>query len=132
MQHRDPDEDGHGHGHSLSFLHGVVLTEAQQDRVFAIMHAAEPQRRELAKSVRKAHEALSALAGSGKFDDGKAAALAQSAGQAMAAMVLARARLEAQVMALLTPEQRQQATARGQHRGHPGDDDQRGMPRLQR
>lgn len=115
MQHSGPGEHGRGPGghgaHGLPFLRGVTLTEAQQDRVFAIMHAAEPQQREQMKSAHKAHEALNAMAASGQFDEGKAAALAQTAGQAMAALALMHARTEAQVMALLTPEQRQQAAS---------------------
>ncbi len=112
MQHGGPGEHGSGHGgHGLPFLRGVTLTEAQRDRVFAITHAAEPQQREQMKSAHKAHEALDAMAASGQFDEGKAAALAQTAGQAMAAMALSHARIEAQVMALLTPEQRQQAAS---------------------
>ena len=118
MQHGGPGEHGHGRGgHGLQFLRGVTLTEAQQDRVFAIMHAAEPQQREQMKSAHKAHEALHAMAASGQFDESKAAALAQTAGQAMAAMALMHARTEAQVMALLTPEQRQQAAS--EHTRHP-------------
>jgi Spy/CpxP family protein refolding chaperone len=114
---------GHGGGpdarHSLPFLRGVALTEAQQDRVFAIMHAQEPQWREQTKNVRKAHEALNAMATSGQFDDSKAAVLAQAAGQAVAAMALLHARTEAQVMAILTPEQRQQAASeRPRHPAH--------------
>ena len=120
MQHPGPGEHerGQGHGRGMPFLRGVTLTEAQKDKVFAIMHAQEPQQREQMKSVRKAHEALETMAASGQFDESKAAALAQDAGKAMAAAALLRARTEAQVMALLTPEQRQQAAAG--HSRHPG------------
>ena len=126
MQHGAHGERGGRGGHGMRFLRGLHLTEAQQDKVFAIMHAAEPQQREQMKIVRKSHEALKALAGSGQFDESKAAALAQSGGQAMAAVALLHARTEAQVMALLTPEQRQQA-ARA-HAGRPGGPDGAGGP----
>ena len=120
MQH-GPGEHGRGPGpgagHGLPFLRGVTLTEAQQDRVFAIVHAQAPQQHEQMKNVHKAREALDMMAASGQFDEGKAAALAQSAGQAVAAAALLHARVEAQVMALLTPEQRQQATSG--HQRHP-------------
>lgn len=122
MQHGGPGEHGRGPGahHGLPFLRRVTLTEAQQDRVFAIMHAQEPPRREQMKNVRKAHEALKAMAASGQFDESKAAVLAQAAGQAVAAMALLHARTEAQVMAILTPEQRQQAASeRPRHPAHP-------------
>ncbi|MES2298535.1 MAG: periplasmic heavy metal sensor [Pseudomonadota bacterium] len=107
MDHSGPG----GHGPGMPSLHGLDLSEAQQDKVFAIMHAQQPQRRELEKSAHKAHEALHALAGSGQFDEAKAAALAQAAGQAMAALALQQARMEAQIAALLTPEQRKKAEA---------------------
>jgi Spy/CpxP family protein refolding chaperone len=112
-----------GHGPAPMFLHGVVLDETQQDKVFAIVHAQEPQQREQAKASRQAHEALRALATSGQFDDARASALAQTAAKAMAAMALQQARTDAAIYALLTPEQRSQAsegaTRRAQHEGGP-------------
>lgn len=105
----------HG-GPGLPFLHGVELTEAQQDKVFAITYAAEPAMREQGKAARAAHEALRALASGNQYDDKKAGALAQTIGQVAAAAALQQARIEAQVLALLTPEQRKQlADARAQH-----------------
>lgn len=108
-------ERGH-EGHGPMFLHGVVLDEAQQDKVFAIVHAQEPQMREQAKAARHAHEALRALATSGQFDDAKAAALAKTGAGAMAAMALQQARTDAQIYALLSPEQRRRAGQHGQPR----------------
>lgn len=90
------------------FLAGVALSEAQQDRLFAIMHEAAPQRREHDKARRKAHEALRALSAADKFDEARAAAAAQALGQAIAAEELLRLRVDARVMGLLTPQQREQ------------------------
>lgn len=108
----------HRHGPAPMFLHGVVLDEAQQDKVFAIVHAQQPQLREQAKAARQAHEALRAMATSGQFDDAKASALAQAAAKAMAATALQQARTDAQIYALLTPEQRSQA-GHAPHEGGP-------------
>jgi protein CpxP len=105
-----------GHGQAPGFLRGVELDEAQQDKVFAIVHAQQPQLREQAKAARHAHEALRAMATSGQFDEARASALAQSAASAMAALALQQARTDAQVYALLTPEQRRQASEGGQRR----------------
>ena len=110
----------HGHmqqheGPGVPFLHGVELSEAQQDKVFAIMHAQAPQQHENDKAMHKAYEALRALAASDAFDDTRAAAAARAIGEATAANALLRARTDAQVMAVLTPEQRQQAA----HAPHP-------------
>jgi Spy/CpxP family protein refolding chaperone len=98
-------------------LHRLNLTEAQQDKLFAIMHAQAPQRRDQDKAVRKAHDALRDLSHADKFDDAKAGALSRDLGQAVAAQALLRARTEAQILAVLTPEQREQLR-RHPMRGH--------------
>jgi Spy/CpxP family protein refolding chaperone len=92
----------------MHFAPGVALTEVQQDRAFAIMHAQAPQRRELDKQVRAAHDALRALS-TGPFDETRASSQAQALGRAVAAQELLHARTQAQLMALLTPDQRAQA-----------------------
>ena len=99
--------DGHG-GAMPMHGRGQHLSEEQQDKLFAIMHAQEPQRRDYEKAARKAREALRELVESDKFDEAKASALAQAEGKAVAALALLRARTDAQVQALLTPEQRKQ------------------------
>ncbi|MGV7206620.1 Spy/CpxP family protein refolding chaperone [Oxalobacteraceae bacterium A2-2] len=87
-------------------LHGVELNEAQEDKVFAILHAEAPYLREQGKIAAKAREALQALARSDKFDDAKAAALAREAAQAQANIGLQHVRTEQKLLAVLTPEQR--------------------------
>ncbi|MCG2584603.1 Spy/CpxP family protein refolding chaperone [Massilia sp. TS11] len=106
---------GHGprmgeHGPGMPFLHGVKLSDEQQDKVFAIMHAAAPQVHEQEKALKNAREGMHELM-RGRFDEGKAKALAEAEGKAVAALSLARARTHAQVLALLTPEQKQQLEA---------------------
>ena len=94
-------------GPGLPFLHGIALSEVQEDRLFAIMHAQAPQLREQEKAERKALEALDAMRESGRVDDAKAAAQAKALGQAIAAQELLRVRTAAQVMALLTQQQKE-------------------------
>jgi Spy/CpxP family protein refolding chaperone len=94
-------------GALMGHLHGLHLSEAQQDKLFAIHHAAQPEQREHMKAIRKAHEALAELARADRFDDARAAALSRDLGQAIAADALLRARTEAQALAVLTPEQRE-------------------------
>lgn len=89
-------------------LRGLDLSEAQQDKLFAITHAAAPQQRDQEKAERKAHDALRALGASARFDEARASAAARDLGQAIANGVLLRVRLESQVLGLLTPEQREQ------------------------
>lgn len=99
---------GREHGGLFRRLHRLNLSEAQRDKLFNIRHAAEPEFRERMKAVRKAHVALAELARAERFDDAKAAALSRELGQAVAAQALLRARTEAQAMAVLSPEQRDQ------------------------
>ena len=113
-----PPGFGHGPGHGAGgpgapglppFLHGIDLSEAQQDKVFAATYAQAPLLREQEKIAFKAHAQLRELAGSSAYDDAKASALASTAAQAMAQISLLHARLEQQLLAVLTPEQRKQA-----------------------
>lgn len=99
---------GHGGPFGVPGLHRLQLSEAQQDKLFAVMHAAAPQRREQDKAERKAREALREMGQSGSFDETRASNLARNLGQAIAAGVVLQARTQAQVLAVLTPEQREQ------------------------
>ncbi|MBQ5947733.1 Spy/CpxP family protein refolding chaperone [Massilia sp. ST3] len=102
----EPPRHGGHSGHQR--LAGLDLSEAQQDRVFAILHDAAPQRRELDKAERKAHGALREMAGAAQFDAATAGRHAEALGQAVAGQELLRLRTDAQLMAVLTPEQRAQ------------------------
>lgn len=110
--HDGPLHEGPPHGPGgfglFGRLHRLHLSEAQQDQLFAIMHAAAPRQRTHAKAERKAQEALRALGAAPQFDEARANAAARELGQAVADGALMRARLESQVLAVLTPEQRQQ------------------------
>ncbi|MEG2961943.1 MAG: periplasmic heavy metal sensor [Janthinobacterium sp.] len=123
-----PPGFGHGPGHGAGgpgapglppFLHGIELSEAQQDKVFAATYAQAPLLREQEKIAFKAHAQLRELAGSSAYDDAKASALASTAAQAMAQISLLHARLDQQLLAVLTPEQRKQAQQRRDSRPGP-------------
>jgi periplasmic protein CpxP/Spy len=95
-----------GTQHLPPFLMGVTLTEDQQDKVFAILHAAEPALREQEKAVRKARDGLRDLGRSAQFDAGSAATLAQALGKAEGQLTLLRVRADHDVFSLLTAEQK--------------------------
>lgn len=104
--------DGHHARHGagmMPLLHQLDLSEAQQDKVFSIMHAQAPLMREQAKIAHKAHTELRELGFADKFDDAKARSLADAEARAHAEMALLRTRTAQQIFALLTPEQRKQA-----------------------
>ncbi len=90
------------------FLHGLKLSEEQRDRIFAIQYEQMPRLRENAKAARKAMEELRSLAFSGKFDDEKAKALAETGARALVETTLLHSRADQQMIALLSAEQRQQ------------------------
>jgi periplasmic protein CpxP/Spy len=97
-----------GMGGEPPFLRGLELSEAQQDKVFAIRHAQEPYLREQGKAAARAHAGLRELAHGAQYDDARAASLAQAGAQAMANIMLQHVRTEQKLLALLTPEQRKQ------------------------
>lgn len=114
MQHgpgMGPMAGMHGMHGGPMVIPGVELSEAQRDKVFAIMHGQAPQMHEQMKAVHKAHDALRELGKSGAFDEARATALSQQLGAAVAATAMQHARVRAQVHSLLTPEQRKQADA---------------------
>ncbi len=101
-----------GPGAQPPFLRGLELSSAQQDKVFAILHAQAPYLYEQGKAAGQAHEGLRALARAEQYDDAKAVALAKDAGNAMANLALQRVRTEQKLLAILTPEQRKKLAAR--------------------
>jgi len=101
------------------FLIDVTLTDDQQDKVFAIVHAATPALREQMKAGRKAREALHDLVKSAQFSDGAAASLAQAEGKADSQLALLRTRMEHDVYAVLTPDQMAKINARHQEGPEP-------------
>ena len=95
-----------GTQHLPPYLMDLTLTEDQQDKVFAILHAAEPALREQEKAVRKARDGLRDLGRSAQFDAGSAATLAQALGKAESQLTLLRVRADHDVFAVLTAEQK--------------------------
>lgn len=104
----------------VSFLHDLDLAEAQQDKLFELNHAQEPQRRAKMKELRKAQDALREMSSSGEFDDAKAKSLTETIGRATAELTLMQARFDGAVYRLLTPEQRQRWNDRAECAGEPG------------
>lgn len=100
-----------GEGPLPPFMHGLMLSEAQRDKIFDILHAQAPKLRQHHKALRKAREALRLLALSTRYDEAHARALAEDGAEAMAQIALLHAQADHELFALLTPEQRKQAEA---------------------
>ena len=71
------------------FLHGINLSEQQQDRLFELTHQQMPALRKLGKDTAQALDKLHELALSGRYDEGEARRLARQAADAQSAMALA-------------------------------------------
>ena len=110
------------------FLRGLNLSDAQNERVFTILHGQAPRRRALDLAERKAGEALRALASAPEFDGVAASAAAQALGQAIADQELLRLQTRAMLKGVLTPQQRAQLDApRG--KGRKGGDERHNIHR---
>jgi len=107
-------------GRGLPFLHGLELSESQEDKLFQLMHNQAPYLREQQRAHDKAMRALHEMRDAEKFDDAAAAKLAQAAAQAEANLALAHIRTHQKVLALLTPEQRKQLDERKARRQQGG------------
>lgn len=97
----------------LDPMRGVELTEAQRDKVFALLHAEIPAEREVMKRVFKTMEEMRGLATTQPLDLERARALADRHGQAVAQLMLMHVKRDASVRELMTPEQRTQFDADG-------------------
>ena len=93
------------------FLHGIKLSEVQQDKIFELTHQKEPQFRQVGKKVRHALEELRLLSFSERYDTTQAQLLAENAARAQSEMLGLRAETDQQIYTLLNSEQRKQLTA---------------------
>lgn len=89
-------------------LHRLDLSEAQQDKIFDIMHAQAPAMRDQMKSLRKSEKDLQALKATPDYSEAKARQLVDQIAKQRADMEMSRLQAERKVMDILTPEQRKQ------------------------
>lgn len=124
---------GGQHGHDglmlpgAGLLRGLNLSEAQRDRVFAILHAQAPQMRAQTRDAQKAREALQQVALAGELDEARLQELAQRAARASTDLALLRARTHNALFKELTPEQQAQLKARMESREQRGGHHRAGM-----
>lgn len=104
-EHRGPRSDRDG---KPFFLRGIKLTEQQDSKLQALIKEQQPALQEKMEAAHNARQELHQLTLSGKFDEKQAKHLAEASADAQADAELMRARRHAQILQLLTPEQRQQ------------------------
>jgi len=95
----------------LNPTRGVELSEAQRDKVFALLHAEIPAEREVMKRVFKTMEEMRGLATTEPLDLERARTLTDRQGQALAQLMLMHVKRDASVRELMTPEQKKQFDA---------------------
>jgi len=105
-----------GHGMMPRFLHGIDLTEEQQDKVFAILYPLMPGEREHHKAVRELKQQQKALTESANFDAGKLKKLLDAEAKAHAEHKLELAKAHNKIFQLLTDEQKTTLAQRQQAR----------------
>lgn len=91
------------------YLRSLTLSQAQKDQIFTIRHEQAPAIREQQKQRHTLLQDLRETTQAPAFDDAKAQQIAASLADLEREQVLMRARTQAKVFALLTPEQREKA-----------------------
>lgn len=93
------------------YLLGVQLTDPQKDQIFTLIHAQVPVMREHHKQEIVLKKEIYEVTSAEKFDDAKVQQIATQLATLERDKILNRARNQAKVFDLLTPEQRTQAQA---------------------
>lgn len=93
------------------YLKDIVLSEAQQDKIFAILHAEVPVMRENEKQKRKTFDALATLTQANALDEKQAQQLAEKLGNLTREAIFNRTLTEYKILSLLTPEQHDKVIA---------------------
>lgn len=115
---------GH-HGHhahkgglhkGAGFFKGLDLTEAQQDKLFAIKHELEPVKRNHFKEVRKLRAQQQELMQAKSYDSGKMKKLVEQETKLIGEQRLRMAEAHHKMNQVLTDEQRAQLSERQQQR----------------
>ncbi len=82
------------------------LTDAQQAQVKDILAKEKPAVTPLIQQLAQAHQQMSQLEQAGSFDEAKVRAIASQQSQTMTELLVQKARIKSELMAVLTPEQK--------------------------
>lgn len=85
------------------------LTDQQEAQIKAILEAEKPKVAPLLLTLKANREALQTATANGAFNQEQVQAIAAKQGQTLAALIVEKERVQSQVYAVLTPEQRAQA-----------------------
>lgn len=101
---RGPHGDGFG-GPGMG-LRGLDLSDAQKTQVKQIMTAEKPTLKPLMQQEMQNHQLMTALVRGGSFEEAKAQTIATQEAQIHTQIAVERAKIDAQVYQLLTPDQK--------------------------
>jgi periplasmic protein CpxP/Spy len=87
-------------------LRALDLTDAQKAQVKQIMTAEKPTLKPLIQQEMQNHQQMTALVRGGSFEEAKAQPIATQEAQIHSQIALERAKIDAQIYQLLTPEQK--------------------------
>jgi periplasmic protein CpxP/Spy len=93
------------------------LTKEQRDKVRAIVDKTRPQTRELRDKLSENRKQLQTLTQKGTAKESEIRKLADNQGKLMADMIMQRSKVQGEINAVLTPEQREKMQQRFEHRG---------------
>jgi protein CpxP len=113
MSHNHKGHGPHSKGPEAMphYLHGLNLSESQQDQIFQLMHGKAPQFREIGKKARQTHEDFAKLTFSENYNAGKAKSLSDNAARNHSEMLVLRASVDQEIYKLLNAEQRKKVAA---------------------
>ena len=103
---------GHGGPHGMfgdmlnRYADALDLTSAQQDQIKSIWEKEKPTMKPLMQQMHQGHAAMKALVESGTFDEAKTRALATQNAQTMIELEVQHARIQSEMLQVLTPEQK--------------------------
>lgn len=96
-----------GIAHMLGFYADYLdLTDAQQAQMKDILAKEKPTIQPLMQQLAQAHQQMSQLEEAGTFDEAKVRALASQQSQTMTELMVQKARIKSELVALLTPDQK--------------------------
>ncbi|MGC2196676.1 MAG: Spy/CpxP family protein refolding chaperone [Terriglobales bacterium] len=101
--HRGGGFGGHMLGFNADYLD---LTDAQQAQMKDILAKEKPTFRPLMQQLAQGHQQMRQFEQAGAFDEAKVRAIATQQSQAMTEMMVQKARIKSELMAVLTPEQK--------------------------
>jgi periplasmic protein CpxP/Spy len=106
-----------GFGGAAMGLRGLDLSDAQKAQVKQIMSAERPTLKPLMQQEKQDRQQMTALVRGGSFEEAKAMPIAAQEAQVHSQIAVERAKIEAQIYQLLTPEQKSKLAEREARRG---------------